>query len=31
MNTATERSERSRASARFEMPLRYAVHHLLRR
>ena len=31
MNTATERSERSRASARFEMPRRYAVHHLLRR
>ena len=31
MNTATERSERSRASARFEMPRRYAAHHLLRR
>jgi len=30
MNTATERSERSRASARFEMPRRYAAHHLLR-
>lgn len=30
MNTATERSERSRASVRFEMPLRYAAHHLLR-
>ena len=28
MNTATERSERSRASARFEMPRRYAAHHL---
>ncbi len=25
------RSERSRASARFEMPRRYAAHHLLRR
>ena len=31
MNTATERSERSRASARFEMPRRYAAHHLLGR
>ena len=31
MNTATERNERSRTSARFEMPRRYAVHHLLRR
>ena len=31
MNTATERNERSRASARFEMPRRYAAHHLLRR